>query len=200
MTDEAVREDRVPVTDRITVLLADDHALVRRGFRRILEDDAVFCGNTESFRRDLKHLRVGLSTSRVFHFHDDRKELASVRQFQNKIEIGPRSAGSDRLSPAVGSQRIEQFPHAGQQADAGISGRLPIELFLAFADLGDSGLVGIGVKKCANNLRIAPAERRREVCLRERIVPFARDHGPRLKMQRRRVHQRAVHVPNDAVR
>jgi len=26
-------------TERITVLLADDHALVRRGFRRILEDD-----------------------------------------------------------------------------------------------------------------------------------------------------------------
>ena len=25
--------------DRIAVLLADDHALVRRGFRRILEDD-----------------------------------------------------------------------------------------------------------------------------------------------------------------
>ena len=39
MTDEAVREDTVPVTDRITVLLADDHALVRRGFRRLLEDD-----------------------------------------------------------------------------------------------------------------------------------------------------------------
>ena len=27
------------MTDRISVLLADDHALVRRGFRRILEDD-----------------------------------------------------------------------------------------------------------------------------------------------------------------
>ena len=27
------------VTDKITVLLADDHSLVRRGFRRILEDD-----------------------------------------------------------------------------------------------------------------------------------------------------------------
>jgi DNA-binding NarL/FixJ family response regulator len=27
------------MTDRITVLLVDDHALVRRGFRRILEDD-----------------------------------------------------------------------------------------------------------------------------------------------------------------
>ena len=38
--DESVREDRVPATDRITVLLADDHALVRRGFRRLLEDDA----------------------------------------------------------------------------------------------------------------------------------------------------------------
>jgi len=40
VTDEAVRKDTVPVTDRITVLLADDHALVRRGFRRLLEDDA----------------------------------------------------------------------------------------------------------------------------------------------------------------
>ena len=30
---------RRPVPDKITVLLADDHALVRRGFRRILEDD-----------------------------------------------------------------------------------------------------------------------------------------------------------------
>jgi DNA-binding NarL/FixJ family response regulator len=29
----------LPATDRITVLLADDHALVRRGFRRLLEDD-----------------------------------------------------------------------------------------------------------------------------------------------------------------
>jgi len=29
----------VPDKDRITVLLADDHTLVRRGFRRILEDD-----------------------------------------------------------------------------------------------------------------------------------------------------------------
>jgi DNA-binding NarL/FixJ family response regulator len=28
------------MTDRITVLLVDDHALVRRGFRRLLEDDA----------------------------------------------------------------------------------------------------------------------------------------------------------------
>src|SRR5687768_4093872 len=27
------------MTDSITVLLADDHALVRRGFRRLLEDD-----------------------------------------------------------------------------------------------------------------------------------------------------------------
>jgi DNA-binding NarL/FixJ family response regulator len=27
------------VADRITVLLADDHSLVRRGFRRLLEDD-----------------------------------------------------------------------------------------------------------------------------------------------------------------
>ncbi|MQA29898.1 MAG: response regulator [Luteitalea sp.] len=29
----------MPVDDRITVLLADDHRLVRRGFRRMLEDD-----------------------------------------------------------------------------------------------------------------------------------------------------------------
>jgi DNA-binding NarL/FixJ family response regulator len=29
----------VNVSDKITVLLADDHSLVRRGFRRILEDD-----------------------------------------------------------------------------------------------------------------------------------------------------------------
>jgi DNA-binding NarL/FixJ family response regulator len=29
----------VPAKDRITVLLVDDHSLVRRGFRRILEDD-----------------------------------------------------------------------------------------------------------------------------------------------------------------
>jgi DNA-binding NarL/FixJ family response regulator len=29
----------MPVADKITVLLADDHALVRRGFRRMLEDD-----------------------------------------------------------------------------------------------------------------------------------------------------------------
>jgi DNA-binding NarL/FixJ family response regulator len=40
VTDEAVEEDRVPPTDRITVVLADDHALVRRGFRRLLEDDS----------------------------------------------------------------------------------------------------------------------------------------------------------------
>jgi DNA-binding NarL/FixJ family response regulator len=33
-------EPKAPATDRITVLLADDHALVRRGFRRLLEDDA----------------------------------------------------------------------------------------------------------------------------------------------------------------
>ena len=29
----------VCMTDKITVLLVDDHALVRRGFRRLLEDD-----------------------------------------------------------------------------------------------------------------------------------------------------------------
>ena len=40
MTDEAAEEKSVPPTDRITVLLADDRALVRRGFRRLLEDDA----------------------------------------------------------------------------------------------------------------------------------------------------------------
>ena len=28
------------MADKITVLLVDDHALVRRGFRRLLEDDA----------------------------------------------------------------------------------------------------------------------------------------------------------------
>jgi DNA-binding NarL/FixJ family response regulator len=33
-------ESKAPPADRITVLLADDHALVRRGFRRLLEDDA----------------------------------------------------------------------------------------------------------------------------------------------------------------
>lgn len=32
-------EEASVVTDQITVLLADDHSLVRRGFRRILEDD-----------------------------------------------------------------------------------------------------------------------------------------------------------------
>jgi DNA-binding NarL/FixJ family response regulator len=32
-------ENQPSPTDRITVLLADDHALVRRGFRRLLEDD-----------------------------------------------------------------------------------------------------------------------------------------------------------------
>src|SRR5260370_37363427 len=29
----------MPMAHKITVLLADDHALVRRGFRRMLEDD-----------------------------------------------------------------------------------------------------------------------------------------------------------------
>ncbi len=29
----------MPMAPKITVLLADDHALVRRGFRRMLEDD-----------------------------------------------------------------------------------------------------------------------------------------------------------------
>ena len=28
------------MVDKITVLLVDDHTLVRRGFRRLLEDDA----------------------------------------------------------------------------------------------------------------------------------------------------------------
>ena len=36
MTDAAADN---PAAGRITVLLADDHALVRRGFRRLLEDD-----------------------------------------------------------------------------------------------------------------------------------------------------------------
>ena len=35
----AIRLSTVDELTRITVLLADDHALVRRGFRRILEDD-----------------------------------------------------------------------------------------------------------------------------------------------------------------
>lgn len=34
-----MNEEASVVTDQITVLLADDHSLVRRGFRRILEDD-----------------------------------------------------------------------------------------------------------------------------------------------------------------
>jgi DNA-binding NarL/FixJ family response regulator len=32
-------DDRLPPADRISVLLVDDHALVRGGFRRLLEDD-----------------------------------------------------------------------------------------------------------------------------------------------------------------
>ncbi len=32
--------DKTSATDKISVLLVDDHALVRRGFRRILEDES----------------------------------------------------------------------------------------------------------------------------------------------------------------
>ena len=32
--------DKTPATEKISVLLVDDHALVRRGFRRILEDES----------------------------------------------------------------------------------------------------------------------------------------------------------------
>ena len=37
--------------DRITVLLADDHSLVRRGFRRMLEDDPAHRRRRRSERR-----------------------------------------------------------------------------------------------------------------------------------------------------
>src|SRR5271170_7411721 len=38
--DLVTRLDPCRMAEKITVLLVDDHALVRRGFRRILEDDA----------------------------------------------------------------------------------------------------------------------------------------------------------------
>jgi DNA-binding NarL/FixJ family response regulator len=38
LTTEATTEQK-PLAEEISVLLADDHSLVRRGFRRILEDD-----------------------------------------------------------------------------------------------------------------------------------------------------------------
>jgi len=43
---ERSREQVEHMPDKITVLLVDDHALVRRGFRRMLEDDPAIsvCG------------------------------------------------------------------------------------------------------------------------------------------------------------
>ena len=42
-------------SEKITVLLADDHGLVRRGFRRILEDDPsiVVVGEASDGEEDL---------------------------------------------------------------------------------------------------------------------------------------------------
>src|SRR5436305_2118597 len=39
MTNDRERDHTPPMSSQISVLLVDDHALVRRGFRRLLEDD-----------------------------------------------------------------------------------------------------------------------------------------------------------------
>ena len=59
------------MTRPITVLLADDHALVRRGFRRMLEDDAE---RLQRFTTVLRSLEPALA------FHVWRNAYAMIRE------------------------------------------------------------------------------------------------------------------------
>src|SRR6267143_1478016 len=66
----------MPMAPKITVLLADDHALVRRGFRRMLEDDPQISrpdalkgerggGLTPRELEILKHIVAGKSNKEI---------------------------------------------------------------------------------------------------------------------------------------
>ena len=64
------------MSDEITVLLADDHTLVRRGFRRLLEDDPDIqvvgeASDGEEVRKALNEVVRWADASRILLKSDD---------------------------------------------------------------------------------------------------------------------------------
>jgi len=81
----------MPMAPKITVLLADDHALVRRGFRRMLEDDPEI--------------------SVIGEASDVRKPCVWPASCGQSNRDGLRDAGTERHRS--GTKNLEKFPQAG---------------------------------------------------------------------------------------
>src|SRR2546423_1989935 len=82
----------MPMAPKITVLLADDHALVRRGFRRMLEDDR------------------GISV--VGEASDGKEAVRLACELRPKVTV--MDCAMPELSGIEATRRIlEKFPEAG---------------------------------------------------------------------------------------
>ena len=79
---------------KITVLLADDHSLVRRGFRRILEDDPSITVVGEASDGD-EAIRLAARTKAA----RDRDGLRHARYERSRGDAAiPRAPSGDRRS------------------------------------------------------------------------------------------------------
>lgn len=87
MPDSAVQE-----TDRVTVLLADDHSLVRRGFRRLLEDDPaiVVVGEASDGEEAVRLAR--LLTPRVVVMDCAMPGLSGLAAMRQILSAAPQAA------------------------------------------------------------------------------------------------------------
>ena len=73
-------------TNPITVLLADDHSLVRRGFRRLLEDDAAIAVVGEASNGDEAIALAIQLKPHVAVFYDEKGAVG--RRYRRQDEAG----------------------------------------------------------------------------------------------------------------
>ena len=76
------------MTDPITVLLVDDHALVRRGFRRLLEDDPAIAVVGEASSGD--------------------EAVARVAELQPRVIVMDAAMPGDRKSTRLNSSHVSE--------------------------------------------------------------------------------------------
>jgi DNA-binding NarL/FixJ family response regulator len=99
------------MADKITVLLADDHALVRKGFRRMLEDDRAIIVVGEASDGN-EAVRLALELRPNVTVMDCA--LPGVNGIEATRQIRAKKADATVLTPAIWiSWRRSSAPQAG---------------------------------------------------------------------------------------